>query len=116
MSNNQDEISLSKYVNGLSNFSCEDEKGRLHRDDGPAVLTHNGMKKWYKHGNLHRLDGPAIDYRYKKEWWIDGERIYCANNKAFLKIIDNRIELKKNLLTIFIKKNGGKIIGMMVNF
>lgn len=34
--------------------------GKLHRDNGPAVIWYTGIKEWYKNGLRHREDGPAI--------------------------------------------------------
>jgi hypothetical protein len=35
--------------------------GILHREDGPAVETSNGVKFWYINGLMHREDGPGIE-------------------------------------------------------
>jgi hypothetical protein len=50
-------------------------KGELHRDDGPAIEYANGYKEWYKNGKLHRDDGPAVEYvNGDKEWWLNGKK------------------------------------------
>ena len=50
-------------------------KGRLHREDGPAVIRKHGDKEWWQHGELHRIGGPAIeDSDGDKEWWVNGQR------------------------------------------
>jgi hypothetical protein len=36
--------------------------GKLHRADGPAMITILGTKLWYIDGELHREDGPALEY------------------------------------------------------
>ncbi len=38
----------------------KDEHGKLHREDGPAVIEPDGTQEWYRHGKLHREDGPAV--------------------------------------------------------
>ena len=52
------------------------EKGKLHRVDGPAVEGPDGSREWWLNGEKHRVDGPAIvcadGYQ---EWWVDGEFI-----------------------------------------
>ena len=52
--------------------------GKLHRDDGPAVIMPNGYrayKAWYKNGERHREDGPAVICSDGcKAWWRDGKR------------------------------------------
>jgi hypothetical protein len=52
-----------------------DSNGKLHRDDGPAVIYADGTKEWFQHGRYHRDDGPAIDEADgDKEWWQHGRR------------------------------------------
>ena len=75
------------YLNG---------QGQIHREDGPAVESPEGHKKWYIDGLLHRLDGPAsvnslgedwyqngllhrkdgpaVIHHSHKEWWLNGKR------------------------------------------
>jgi hypothetical protein len=36
------------------------EKGNLHREDGPAVITKLGSEQWWYDGLIHRADGPAV--------------------------------------------------------
>jgi hypothetical protein len=75
------------------------EKGKLHRLDGPAVEWNSGSKFWYKNGKNHREDGPAIEYyEGSKEWyingqfhredgpaieWYDGNKEWWINNKRY---------------------------------
>jgi hypothetical protein len=49
------------------------ERGQLHRLDGPAYIIPDGSQCWYLNDKLHRLDGPAVesDDGYK-EYWIHG--------------------------------------------
>lgn len=51
-----------------------DDQGELHNDDGPAIITPQGYKAWYKHGDRHRVDGPAVidPHDGSKEWWFEG--------------------------------------------
>ena len=47
--------------------------GKLHRENGPAIILHDGTKMWYRCGKLHREDGPAREYPDgSKEWYRDG--------------------------------------------
>jgi hypothetical protein len=49
------------------------EKGELHREDGPACEYINGSKSWWINGKRHREDGPAIERsKGSKEWWLNG--------------------------------------------
>lgn len=55
-----------------------DEKGRLHRDDGPAFVRQDGtgwVREWFQHGQLHRNDGPAKIF-YDKDGNITLEAYY----------------------------------------
>ena len=63
------------------------DAGRLHREDGPAIVYANGYQEWYQNGRRHRVDGPAIEYANgAQEWWIHGveytQREYYAQLKA----------------------------------
>jgi hypothetical protein len=50
--------------------------GKLHREDGPAVIRPNGIQVWYINDNLHREDGPAyIHPNGTKEWYLNGKNI-----------------------------------------
>jgi hypothetical protein len=63
------------------------QHGKLHRVDGPASIYTCGHRAYYQDNRLHRLDGPAIDFTYKKEWFINGQKIDCQNNEEFLRIV-----------------------------
>ena len=51
-----------------------DESGRLHREDGPAIVHANGNWSWYRRGRLHREHGPALKKKTGMEWWQNGKR------------------------------------------
>jgi len=50
----------------------------LHRLDGPAMVTdHDGTEEvWYKDGKLHREDGPAIIYGNGQEYYYLNDCYY----------------------------------------
>jgi hypothetical protein len=48
--------------------------GKLHREDGPAIIYADGTKFWYLNGKLHREDGPAVED-------VDGTKKWGLNNK-----------------------------------
>jgi hypothetical protein len=51
------------------------EKGELHRTDGPALVYADGSCAWFVDGKRHRVDGPAVEYKDGyQEWWVDGKR------------------------------------------
>jgi hypothetical protein len=48
--------------------------GKLHREDGPAMITSDGIKRWFLKGEYHREDGPAIEYpNGDKSWYLNGK-------------------------------------------
>ncbi|SFE00593.1 hypothetical protein SAMN04324257_00152 [Thermoanaerobacter thermohydrosulfuricus] len=76
-----------KFRNGEEVEYWYDKNSCLHREEGPAVITHlpngNKLEKWYWHGKLHRRNGPAV-----KEYEKDGRLIYKAwyrNGKLYRK-------------------------------
>lgn len=49
--------------------------GKLHRDNGPAMV-YNGSQYWYQLGALHRENMPAIIYANgTTEYWLNGIRV-----------------------------------------
>jgi hypothetical protein len=51
----------------------KDGSGLIHREDGPAIIHHDGDKSWLQNSQYHRLDGPA------KEWYADGFLAWFIN-------------------------------------
>ena len=51
------------------------ERGQIHRVDGPAII-HDKRKVWYYKGEFHRVDGPAYINGDYQQWLINGKRIY----------------------------------------
>ena len=67
---------MRKEISEFGTTRYYNEKGQIHREDGPAALRACGSKFWFQHGQLHREDGPAIEYADgRKEYWINGKRI-----------------------------------------
>jgi antitoxin component YwqK of YwqJK toxin-antitoxin module len=67
--------------------------GKLHREDGPAIILTTGTKEWYKNGELHREDGPAIEYSDgTKKWYLNDEQLTETEWKAKLnKTCDGKV-------------------------
>ena len=60
------------------------DKGQLHRLDGPAMETHDGTKRWYMNDMRHRGDGPAVEFLSGQvEWWY--ENIYFKSPQDIIK-------------------------------
>lgn len=67
---------VTKTINSLGDIHFYNEKGQLHREDGPAYEGSNGTKVWCLNGKRHRLDGPAVEWSDgSKFWWLEG-RVY----------------------------------------
>lgn len=50
--------------------------GKLHREDGPAVIFRTGQAYYYLNGSRHRSDGPALVHTNgTKEWWLFGKKV-----------------------------------------
>ena len=57
-------------------------KGKLHREDGPAVEYANGTKAWRFKGMVHRTDGPAVMWADRDpEWYVNDKK--CYTNEEF---------------------------------
>ena len=51
-------------------------EGKIHRENGPAVIWTDGTVCYYQDGKRHREDGPAIIwYNGDEEYWEYGKRI-----------------------------------------
>ena len=49
------------------------KNGKLHRENGPAILYPDGLQYWYKNDKLHCEDGPAVLYvSGYHTWWLNG--------------------------------------------
>lgn len=49
----------------------------LHREGGPAVCG-SSYEEWYKNGKLHKEDGPAVIYYtnlYNEEYYLNDKRL-----------------------------------------
>ena len=58
-------------ANGRQEFYRD---GKLHREDGPAVIYADGRQEFYRDGKLHREDGPAVIYANgRQEFYRDGK-------------------------------------------
>jgi hypothetical protein len=56
------------------------EKGLLHREDGPAREYKNGTKAWRINGQLHRTDGPAIERKDGTKFWYLNDKRYSEQD------------------------------------
>ena len=50
------------------------DKGRRHREDGPAVVWHDGSQWWCRHGRSHFAHGPAdLNANGWRRWYEDNK-------------------------------------------
>ena len=63
-----------KLDDGSERWEVDD---KLHRDDGPALITPEGIRHWYQHGVPHRDRGPAVDTGNPEtsRWFIHGREL-----------------------------------------
>jgi hypothetical protein len=55
-----------EYPNGIE---YQNEQGKTHRTDGPAIEWNNGDRSWWINGERHREDGPAVEFSDGEKWW-----------------------------------------------
>jgi hypothetical protein len=72
----------TKEVDDNGTIRWFDEKGRLHREDGPAIIMKNGYQAWYKEGKYHRDGGPAIITKSGSKKWFKENNIHRGNGPA----------------------------------
>jgi antitoxin component YwqK of YwqJK toxin-antitoxin module len=58
--------------------------GKLHREDGPAVIYGSGRQVWYQNGKLHRDDGPAIIYVSRLQEWYQNGKLHRDDGPAYI--------------------------------
>ena len=51
-----DDFPMRKEIDRFGTIRYYNDKGKLHREDGPAMELANGTKCWYKNGKHHRED------------------------------------------------------------
>ena len=85
----------------MSNLlELRDDDGKLHCDDGAALIDQYGNKFWYQHGKQHREDGPATEYTDGSKFWffrdmrhrIDGPASEYSGGRKDWFYFDERIE------------------------
>lgn len=72
--------------------------GKLHRDDGPAILQSNGLEFWYQHGEKHRDDGPAVISSSLTEFWCQRGRLHRLDGPALINANGDKSWYRRGLL------------------
>lgn len=73
--------------------------GKLHRENGPAIVYEDGTHEWWFHGKRHRENGPASTHTNgEQEWWIhdqlhreDGPALIWSNGDKQWYLNDNEL-------------------------
>ena len=65
---------MADYITKNASGTFHYRDGKLHNEDGPAIITTHGDKFWYVNGKRHREDGPACEL-------IGGGKLWYANDK-----------------------------------
>jgi hypothetical protein len=77
-----DEVCVS-YLNGTQEW--RNQKGVLHRTDGPALIHSDGGQEWYHHGDLHRTDGPALIHSDGGQAWYHHGDLHRTDGPALIR-------------------------------
>jgi len=73
---------IAEFTDGVLRYYLN---GKLHRTDGPAVITSYGSMYYYLNGKTHREDGPA-------EIWNNGSIFYYLNDNDITKEVEEWIK------------------------
>lgn len=65
-------------------YACYKD-GKLHCDNGPAVLEPSGTRRWYKNGKRHRKGGPAIEYANGTKVWYMNDKRHRTDGPAVMR-------------------------------
>jgi len=81
------------------------KNGKLHRENGPAIIWEYGEKMWCQNGKLHRPDGPAIIKEGgEKKYFIFGKHLTEEQFKIFQFLWKNTfLERTNESMEIFFK-------------
>lgn len=58
------------------------QHGKLHCNDGPAIIWADGGEEWWQNGQLHRVDGPASVYADGREYWFQNGLLHRVDGPA----------------------------------
>ena len=61
-----------------------------HRIGGPALKWTDGEESWYKHGRLHRENGPAVVRHNRIDYYIEGKLLY--KEEFYRRLVKRRIQ------------------------
>ena len=61
------------------------ERGQLHRTDGPALIRANGVQAWCLNGERHRTDGPAYISTDGSQAWYLNDLLHRTDGPAIIR-------------------------------
>jgi hypothetical protein len=100
----------SPKVEKNENFIKYYNYGKLHSNEGPAVIYSNGDKYWYQYGKIHREnDLPAIEYSSGEKRWFKYGILHRDEEKGPA-IIFSEKEYEFYHMGIVHRKNGPAVI------
>lgn len=76
----------------------KNEKGEIHREDGPAVEWPDGDWWWYLNGKCHRICGPCDWFRGEYYWWVNGESVIYLVGECLAKAPDLPVDIHLGIL------------------
>jgi hypothetical protein len=77
---------MKKPIVNKYGLKCwRDNYGRLHREDGPALVLPCGAEYWYIHGKKHREDGPAIIKHNGDKYYFQNDKLHREDGPAIIK-------------------------------
>ncbi len=88
MINSHRKVDSTRIVFYLNN------KGQLHRDDGPAVIYPDGSQAWYKNDEYHRENGPAVIGANGNQFWYKNNQLHRNCGPAIILSNGNQIWYK----------------------
>lgn len=93
---NEVELSLKRPVDPSKFSQYWKVNGKLHRLDGPAVISPDGTQIWYWNDAIHRLDGPAVIWdNGAQEWWEYGDRMFIIHIAPRTIVVQQNIDFSQ---------------------
>jgi hypothetical protein len=65
----------TEHIIQTNSYQVWRRNGKLHREDGPAVVYESGAQEYWLDDKRHCVEGPAIIWANgSQEWWYEGKR------------------------------------------
>jgi len=72
---------ISRQLSKKWSIYYYDASGERHNEHGPSIIHSSGTKIWFIHGKIHREDGPALMTNRGEIWFYQG-MIHRLNGPA----------------------------------